>query len=86
MFLQLHQLCVQAMYHGFGITVDPAKLSPPAFEPIVEALMLALGDTSYTVRFSEPVCVTPVACPEPLIGAWYQQFDNTKFTWYLERL
>lgn len=47
---------MQAVYHGFGVNIHPSKLSPPAFEPIVEAVMLVLGDTTYTVCFTQPVC------------------------------
>ena len=54
---ELQQMCMQAVYHGFGINVNPAKLSPRAFEPIVEALMLILGDSTYTVGLSELVCM-----------------------------
>lgn len=43
---------LQGEYHGFGLTVDPSKLSPVNSKPLQAALMRILTEPSFTVGFS----------------------------------
>ena len=42
-------LSFQAEYHGFGLTVDPSKLSPVNSKPLKAALMRILDEPAFTV-------------------------------------
>ena len=42
-------LFLQAEYHGFGLTVNPSKLSPVNSKPLKAALMRILDEPAFTV-------------------------------------
>ncbi len=42
-------LFIQAEYHGFGLTVDPSKLSRVNSKPLQAALTCILEEPSFTV-------------------------------------